>query len=176
MIFYINVYVTLFRLLKIPQVTILGDLHCLKGSCFFFWIFVQPHCPQNCPQIVCPNPSPKPFSQSRKIVNLWPGQIPGEGQVQLWQGYKEKPLLAILCSRVSSTGVSTCLHSFDQKELPCQDFLCLLSVCFWHWRVFNSKRDKWYFMIWVYHSLTIHLFSIFMYIFFLCFPFWGFSE
>jgi hypothetical protein len=34
------------RLLKIPQVAILGDLHCLKGSYFFFQILVHPHCPQ----------------------------------------------------------------------------------------------------------------------------------
>jgi hypothetical protein len=32
------------RLLKIPQVTILGDLHFFKVSCFF-WILVQSHCP-----------------------------------------------------------------------------------------------------------------------------------
>jgi hypothetical protein len=37
------------RLLKIPQVAILGDLHCLKGSCFFFWIVVQLHCLQKLP-------------------------------------------------------------------------------------------------------------------------------
>jgi hypothetical protein len=35
-------------LLKIPQVTILDDLHCLKGSCFF-WILVQSHCPGKVP-------------------------------------------------------------------------------------------------------------------------------
>jgi hypothetical protein len=65
-------------------------------------------------QITCPNPSPKPFSQSRKIVNLWPGQIPGKGKVQLYQGYKEKPLLTILCSHVCSAVVNTCLYPFDQ--------------------------------------------------------------
>jgi hypothetical protein len=61
--------------------SILGDLHCLKGSYFFFRILVQLHC-------LCPDPFPKPFSQSRKTVNLRPGQIPGEGQVQLHQGHK----------------------------------------------------------------------------------------
>jgi hypothetical protein len=45
-------------LLKIPQVAILGDLHCLKGSCFF-WILVQPHCPRKLPAklraLTCPS-------------------------------------------------------------------------------------------------------------------------
>jgi hypothetical protein len=81
---------------------------------------------------------PKPFSQSREI---WPGQIPGEGQVQLHQGYKEEPLLVIVCSCVHSAGVNTCLHPFDQKKLPCQDFLCLSCVCFRHQRVINSNTS-----------------------------------
>jgi hypothetical protein len=76
----------------------------------------------------------------RKSENLWPEQIPSEEQVQLRQGYKEEPLSAILCLHVCSAGVNTCLHAFDQKKLPCQDFLCLLYVCFQHWRrVFNSN-------------------------------------
>jgi hypothetical protein len=29
---------------------------------------------------------------------------------------------------------------FDQKKLPCQDFLCVSCVCFPHWRVFNSNK------------------------------------
>jgi type 1 glutamine amidotransferase len=33
-----------------------------------------------------------------------------------------------------------CLHPFDQKKLPCQDFLCLPCVWFRHWRVFNSNK------------------------------------
>jgi hypothetical protein len=37
------------RLLKIPQVAILGDLHCSKGSCFSFQILVQPHYSQKLP-------------------------------------------------------------------------------------------------------------------------------
>jgi hypothetical protein len=36
--------------------------------------------------------------------------------------------------------VSTCLHPFDQKKFPCQDFLCLSCVCFWHQWVFNSNN------------------------------------
>jgi hypothetical protein len=89
-------------------------------------------------QITCPNPSPKPFGQSRKIVNLWPGQIPGKGQVQLCQ---EKPLTTILCSHVHSADVNTCLHPFDQKKLPCQDFLCLPCVCFQQ-RTTNSNEKS----------------------------------
>jgi hypothetical protein len=41
-LFYQNVCHPL-RLLKIPQVAILGDLNCLKGSCFF-QILVPSHC------------------------------------------------------------------------------------------------------------------------------------
>jgi hypothetical protein len=72
-------------------------LACLKGPCFFFRIPVWLHCLPT----ACPNPSPKPFSQSGNTVNLWPGQIPGEGQVRLHQGYKEEPLSAILSLRVA---------------------------------------------------------------------------
>jgi hypothetical protein len=111
-------------------------------------------------QITCPNPSPKPFSKSGKIVNLWPGQIPGKGQVQLRQGYKEKPLSTILCSLVQSAGVNMCLHPFDQKKLPCQDFLCFLCVCFWHQRVFNSNIG-----LWLYHSNAyFHFYITFSYV------------
>jgi hypothetical protein len=35
-----------------------------------------------------------------------------------------------------------CLHPFDQKILPCQDFLCLSCVCFQYWRVFNANMRK----------------------------------
>jgi hypothetical protein len=49
MIFSIKVYVSPLRLLKIPQVAILGNLHCLKSSCFFFQILIQPHCPRKLP-------------------------------------------------------------------------------------------------------------------------------
>jgi hypothetical protein len=41
------------RLLKILQVTMLSDLHCLKGSCFFLQILVQPHCPRKLPAKLC---------------------------------------------------------------------------------------------------------------------------
>jgi hypothetical protein len=95
-----------------------------------------------------------PFIQSGKTVNLWPGQIPGEGQVQLRQGYKEEPLSAILCLRACLARVSTCLHPLDQEKLPCQDFLSLF-VCFWHWRVVNSKNCTHSYQI-----ITIHLILI----------------
>jgi hypothetical protein len=49
MIFSIKVICHPLRLLKIPQVSILGDLCCLKGSCFFFQILVQSHCPRKLP-------------------------------------------------------------------------------------------------------------------------------
>jgi hypothetical protein len=103
-------------LLKIPQVAILGDLYFLKDSCFFFRILVQPHCPQKFPaKLRAPNPSPRSFSQSRKTVNLWPGQIPDKGQVQLRQGYK-KPLSTILCSRLISWSEYV-LAPFWSKEI-----------------------------------------------------------
>jgi hypothetical protein len=71
MTFSIKIYVTLSDYLKIPQVSILGDLHCLKDPCFFFQILVQATFPMKIAcQTVCPNPSPKPFSQSREIVNI----------------------------------------------------------------------------------------------------------
>jgi hypothetical protein len=110
-----------------------GILLLLPDSC------IAPLPAKNAYQITCPNPFLKPFSQSKKIVNFWPGQIPGEGQVQLCQGYKEEPLLAILWLCVCSAGVSMCSHTFDQKKLPCQDFLCVLCICFQHQRVFNSN-------------------------------------
>jgi hypothetical protein len=113
------------RVLKIPQVAILGDLHYLKGSSFFFQILVQPHCLWKLP--AKSRDLTHPPSQLRKILKLWPGQNPGKGQVQLGQGYK-KPLSIILCSPVWSAGVSTCLHPFDQKKLPWQDLLSLLCL------------------------------------------------
>jgi hypothetical protein len=39
-----------------------------------------------------------------------------------------EPLSVILCLCVCSAGVSTCLHTFDQKKLPCQDFLSLVCL------------------------------------------------
>jgi hypothetical protein len=41
-----------------------------------------------------------------------------------------------------------CLHPFDQKKLPCQDFLCLSCVYFWHWRVFNNIVGCEMFTLW----------------------------
>jgi hypothetical protein len=89
-------------------------------------------------QTICPSPSPKPFSQLREIVILWPGQIPGKGQVQLRQGYKKEPLSAILCLCVCLAGVSTCLHPLIKRNCLVKIF-CLLCVFFGHWRVFNSN-------------------------------------
>jgi hypothetical protein len=66
MIFSIKVFVTLLDYLKILQVAILGDLHILRvlaSSSGFLYDCIA------C-ETVCPNPSPKPFSQSGKIVNL----------------------------------------------------------------------------------------------------------
>jgi hypothetical protein len=118
---WLGAFNALIRLLKNSSGHHLRWLACLKGPCFLYNSIDH--------QTACPNPSPKPFCQLEKTVNLWPGQIPGEGQVQLHQGYKKKTLPAILCSRVCSAGVSTGLHPFDQKKLPCQDFsLSLMSV------------------------------------------------
>jgi hypothetical protein len=106
------------RLLKNSSGRHLRWFACLKGSCCFFWIPVQLHCLE----AVCPSPSPKPFSQLREIVNLCPGQVPGEGQVQLCRGCKEEPLSAILCLCVCSAGVSTCLHPLDQEKIALSRF------------------------------------------------------
>jgi hypothetical protein len=66
MIFSIKVFVTLLDYLKIPQVAILGDLHVYRvlasSSGFLYNSTVR--------QSASPNPSPKPFSQLREIVNL----------------------------------------------------------------------------------------------------------
>jgi hypothetical protein len=103
-----------------------------KGSLFLFLDSCTASLPVKIAcQTVCPNPTPKPFCQLRKTVNLWPGQIPGERQVHLSD---------ILCSHVCSAGVNMCLHPFHQKKLPCQDFLCLSCVCFWHWGVINFNN------------------------------------
>jgi hypothetical protein len=37
-------------------------------------------------------------------------------------------MLTIWCLCVHSAGASTCLHPFDQKKLPCQDFLSLVCL------------------------------------------------
>jgi hypothetical protein len=42
--------------------------------------------------------------------------------VRLCQGYKEEPLSAILCLRVCSVGVSTCLHPLDQEKITLSRF------------------------------------------------------
>jgi hypothetical protein len=122
-LFYQSICYSL-KLLKNSSLRHLKWLACLKGPWFFFRIPVQLHCPPNC----MPNPSPNPFSQLGKIVNLWPGQIPGEEQVRLRHRYKEDPRSAILCFRVCAAGVSTCLHPLDQEKLPCQDFLNLVCL------------------------------------------------
>jgi hypothetical protein len=66
MIFSIKVFVTLLNYLKIPQVPFLGDLYVCRvlasSSGFIYDSIAQ--------QTVYPNPCPKPFSQSREIVNL----------------------------------------------------------------------------------------------------------
>jgi hypothetical protein len=61
-------------------------------------------------------------------VKLLSGQISGERQGQLPQGYKEEPLSAILCLHVCLAGVSMCLNLLDQEKLPCQDFLSLVCL------------------------------------------------
>jgi hypothetical protein len=98
-------------------------LACLKGPCFFFRIPLWLHCLPT----ACPNPSPSLLANWGR---LWTFDldIPGEGQVQLCQGYKEEPLSAILCLSACLTGVSTCLHPLDQEKLPCQDFLSLVCL------------------------------------------------
>jgi hypothetical protein len=114
------------RLLKIPQVAKLGDLHCLKGTCFF-WILVQSHCPWKLPTKLCALIHPLSLLANQER----PGQIPGKGQVQLHQLYKEEPLSDILCSHACSLLIKrTCLVKI----------FCLLCVCFQPWGVFNSNR------------------------------------
>jgi hypothetical protein len=117
MIFSIKVFVTLLDL-KIARVAILRDLHVYKVLASSSWFLYN----SIARQTVCPNPSPKPFSQSGKTVNFWPGQILGEGQVQLHQKYKEEPLSAILCLCVCLAGVSTCLHHLDQEKIALSRF------------------------------------------------------
>jgi hypothetical protein len=67
MIFSIKVFVTLLDYLKIPQVTILDDLH-------VFWVLASSSSgflyDSVAYQAVCPNPSLNPFSQSGAIVNF----------------------------------------------------------------------------------------------------------
>jgi hypothetical protein len=48
--------------------------------------------------------------------------MPGEGQVQLHQGYKEEPLSAILCLCACLAGVSTCLNPLDQEKIDLSRF------------------------------------------------------
>jgi hypothetical protein len=107
-------------------------LFLLPGSC------IAPLTTKNACQITCQNPSPKPFTQSREIVNLWPGQIPGKGQVQLCQGYKDYFVNYFVLTCPLSW--SECMLAFDQKKLVCQDFLCLSWVCFQHQRAFISNN------------------------------------
>jgi hypothetical protein len=110
------------RLLKNSSVCHLRWLACLKGPCFFFRIPVGLHCPPT----VCPNSSPKPFSQSREIARLWTSDLDKSqvrGQVrQLCQGYKEKPLSAILCCVFAQLEWAHACILLIKRILPCQDF------------------------------------------------------
>jgi hypothetical protein len=56
-------------------------------------------------------------------VNLRPGQIPGEGQVQLCQGCKEEPLSAMLCLHRCSAGVSTCSTTKQKSSINLKDYI-----------------------------------------------------
>jgi hypothetical protein len=112
-IFPIKVFATLLRLLKYSSGYHLRWLACLKGPCFLYNSLAC--------HSACPNPSPKPVSLSGKTVNLWPGQIPGEGQIHLRHGCKES-LSAILCLCISLAGVSTCLHPLDQEKIALSRF------------------------------------------------------
>jgi hypothetical protein len=66
---------------KISQVSILGDLHCLKGSCFFFWILVHPHCPQKLPAKLCVLTHPPSLLANRE--RLWTFDL-DKSQVRGW--------------------------------------------------------------------------------------------
>jgi hypothetical protein len=54
-------------------------------------------------------------------VTLLPGQIPGEGQVQLRQGYKEEPVSHFVLA-CSLAGLSACLHPLDKEKIALSGF------------------------------------------------------
>jgi hypothetical protein len=79
-------------------------------------------------------PSPKPFSLSRKTVNLWPGQILGKGQVQLCLGYRRSHCQPF-CGHMSTQleWIHACILLIKIN--------CLVKIfCVSHLSVFNSNN------------------------------------
>jgi hypothetical protein len=126
------------RLLKIPQVTILGDLHCLKDSCFFFRILVQPHCLRKLPaKLRALTHSPSLLANGER---LWTFDLDKSQVRRRYSCVRDirrshcRPFCAHMSTQLEWIHACTLL-----TKRNCQDFLCLSCVCFWHWRVFNSN-------------------------------------
>jgi hypothetical protein len=113
------------RLLKNSSGRHLKWLACLKGPCFLYNSIAC--------QTAGPNPSPKPFSQSGKTVNLWPWQIPGEGQ-DIRRSHCQPFYTFVLLS-----GSEHMLAPSWSKENCLVKIFGLLGVCFQHRRVITSN-------------------------------------
>jgi hypothetical protein len=141
--FYQNICHPL-RLLKIPQIAIIGDLCCLKGSCFFFWILVQSDCPPNCP------PKLRALTHPPSLLTSWErlwtfdldkSQVRGRYScVRDIRRSHCQPFCAHMSAQLEWVYACTILI---KRNCPVKIF-CLSCVCFQHWSVFNSNNLEAY--------------------------------
>jgi hypothetical protein len=82
---------------------------------------------------VCPNLSPMPLSQLRMIVNLWPGQIPGEGRYNCIRDIRRsycQPFFACMSIQLMWVHVGTLLIKIN----------CLVKIfSVFRWSVFSTR-------------------------------------
>jgi hypothetical protein len=123
-IFSVKVFVTLLGYLKIPQVAILGELYVWRvlasSSGFLYDPIVH--------QTACPNPSPKPFSQSGRLwtFDLDKSQVRGKYDcVRDIRRSHCQPLCACVFAQLEWAHARTLLI---KRKLPCQDFVSYVSV------------------------------------------------
>jgi hypothetical protein len=114
------------RLLKIPQINILGDLHSLKGSFFFVWVLIQPHCLWKLPTKL--HALTHPLSVLANWERLWTSDLDKSQVRGRYNCIRDVRRSHSWTFCVCSAGVNMCLHTFGQKKLPCQDFLSLMCL------------------------------------------------
>jgi hypothetical protein len=112
MIFSIKVFVTLLDYLKIPQVTILGDLH-ISSSGFLYNSIAH--------QTACLTHPPSLLANRERLWTFDLDKSQEKGRYNS-QGYKKEPLSTILCLHVCLAGVSTCLYPLDQEKIALSRF------------------------------------------------------
>jgi hypothetical protein len=96
----------------------------------------------HCPPTVYPNPSPKPFNQSKEIVNF----DLDKSQVRSWYDCVRdirRSHCQPSCACVLLSGSEHRLAPSWARENWLVKIFCLLCVCFWNQRVINSKNPTW---------------------------------